>query len=131
MDHGSAHTVLLVCGSDTHARNILQRLYEAGIGVIGPAPTAGHAMALAAQTAATVALVATAPSGRRNASEFARDLMATWGIRSWVLSGADDGKNSPDEPWAADPQSVSVLKRALGGLDAMAAEPSDKAGASA
>lgn len=118
MDHGFAHTVLLVCGCETHARNILQRLYEAGIGVIGPAPTAGHAMALAAQTAATVALVATAPSGRRNASEFARDLMATWGIRSWVLSGAQDTNSASEEPWAADHQSVSVLKRALRGLDA-------------
>jgi hypothetical protein len=118
MDHGFAHTVLLVCGCETHARNILQRLYEAGIGVIGPAPTAGHAMALAAQTAATVALVATPPSGRRNASEFARDLMATWGIRSWVLSGAQDTNSASEEAWAADHQSVSVLKRALHGLDA-------------
>jgi hypothetical protein len=84
-------------------------------------------MALAAQTAATVALVATAPSGRRNASEFARDLMATWGIRSWVLSGAQVTNSASEEPWAADHQSVSVLKRALRGLDAVAVEPEEKA----
>lgn len=118
MDHEANHTVLLVCGCEIQSEVILRRLFDAGIGAIGPAPTANQAMSLAAQTAATVALVATPPAGRRNAAELARDLMATWGIPSLVLDGAQDGAQSRfSESWAADSQSVAAIQRALVGLD--------------
>ncbi|MCC7268170.1 MAG: hypothetical protein IT546_12660, partial [Caulobacteraceae bacterium] len=61
-DHSD--TVLLVCSDEERSRDLLERLVEGGFGVVGPAPNAALALALAAQAAPTVALVARPPTGR-------------------------------------------------------------------
>ncbi|MBS0411098.1 MAG: hypothetical protein JSR86_14360 [Proteobacteria bacterium] len=72
-------------------------------------------MALAAQILPTVAIVADPPTGQRNAAEFARDLMRTWGVGSVVLKEAADrdSRQPPESRWVAGPSQVARLRRAL------------------
>lgn len=119
MDSYSSETVLLVCRDEGRAREILAQLYDEGFGVIGPAPTAALALALAAQTAPTVALVAQPPTGRRNAAELASDLMRNWGIRSLVLDEARDGaERSFEGDWSLPAAEMPRLRRALSSFGA-------------
>lgn len=108
-------TILLVCGCEHGAADILDKLYGGGFSVVGPAPTAAMAMAMAAQTAPTIALVAGRPSGRRNAAELAGDLMRTWGVRSWILDHADHQYEPSDAALSADDLRVSHIRRILHG----------------
>ncbi len=111
-------TVLLVCGCPEMAEDLLGRLYRHGIGVVGPAPTAGVAMMLAAQTIPTVAVVAGPPQGRRDAAAFGRDLMSTFGLRTWVLEGVDE-EDTASAGWAIEAASHGRLRRALEGEQAL------------
>ncbi|HYD46311.1 MAG TPA: hypothetical protein VEA79_13680 [Phenylobacterium sp.] len=124
MDNHS-DTVLLVCSDEERSRDILERLVEGGFGVVGPAPNAALALALAAQAAPTVALVARPPTGRRDAAELADALMSQWGIGSVVLADAlGEGLLLEDDPsWAPRPQQQARLRRALGVFEAEAGEP--------
>lgn len=113
-------TVLLICSDGASAATLRDRLFEEGFQVIGPASTAAMAMALAAQTLPTVAVIARPPTGRRNAAEAARDLMRTWGVGSVVLGDATDRLASPppESRWVARPSQVARLRRALTGAEA-------------
>jgi len=121
MPDGNLDTVLLVCGCETNAPRILDRLYRAGYGVIGPVPTAGLALTLAAQTLPTIAVVASPPQGRRDASALGRELLETWGIRSWVFDGANsEPVEINQEPWMASRRRTKDLRRILLEMDAVA-----------
>jgi hypothetical protein len=113
-DHSD--TVLLVCSDEERSRDLLERLVRGGFGVVGPAPNAALALALAAQAAPTVALVARPPTGRRGAAELADALMNQWGIGSVVLADAlVEGLELDDAPsWAPRPGQQARLRRALG-----------------
>ncbi len=110
-------TILLVCDCESSATRILDKLYHGGFGVVGPAPNASMAMAMAAQAAPTIALVATSPNGRRNAAELASDLMNTWGVRSWILERAGGGQQVGEVSWRAHEDRVTYLQRALQGAE--------------
>lgn len=110
MEESTHEIVLLVCNCEKSTEEILDKFYDAGLNVIGPAPNARVALIMAAQNAPTIALVASAPNGRRNASELASELMRTWGVRSWIPESAEiDGK----EFWAPDDDRLSPIRRAL------------------
>jgi hypothetical protein len=81
-------TVLLVCRDPLFAERTLRRFYQAGHPIVGPVSTAAMALALAAQAAPRVALVAQPLTGRRNTLDLARELMRQWGIRSLLLKDA-------------------------------------------
>jgi hypothetical protein len=91
--------ILLVCSCEDRARVFLDKLHDAGFHVLGPAVDAATALALASQTHATIALVASKPTGRRKALELADALQSTWGIPSWIFpeaAGAGSGTRPGD-----------------------------------
>jgi hypothetical protein len=111
-------TVLLVCDDADYAASVLDRLYSKGYGVVGLASTARLALALAAQSCPTIALVARPPAGERDAAELAHELMRTWGVSSLILDEA--GEAAVDHsvaPWAPRPSQVERLRRALADQD--------------
>lgn len=114
--------VLLICDEERQSYDIIGRLNRAGVGVIGPVTSAAQAMMLAGQLSSGVAIVARRPTGRRNAFELARDLMSSWGIRSWVLPDAASSEAPLHSAWAIEDKRLARLKQALG-------EPSGLCGA--
>lgn len=107
--------VLLVCADELKSRHYLEHLLGRGLSVVGPASSAANALALAAQTAPTLALVASEPTGRRKSIELAQELMNHWGIRSVVTHEACPGAAAPSETvyWAADPAQQRRLEPIL------------------
>lgn len=83
-------TVIVACGDEAVSARMVQRLSEAGFGVIGPASSARMALALAAQTPASMAVVTADLSDGRPGRDLARDLMSNWGVRSMVLEAGSD-----------------------------------------
>lgn len=118
MAGSETETILLVCDCDDRSADILGRLQAAGYAVIGPVQNAGTAMAVAAHTPPTLALIARPPNGRRNATEFAQDLMQTWGVRSWILDHEADAASD----WAAEDGRVAhirdIIRTPIGSTDA-------------
>jgi hypothetical protein len=121
MNQEAAHTVLLVCESESLTAEILGRLFEAGVNVVGPVHSASMALAMAAQAAPTMAIVASPPSGRRKASELAHDLMRTWGIRSLVFDEAADVEAREAQEWDAPHEQIAHIRRALEGAGRLGA----------
>ena len=110
-DHGR-ETILLICGEDTDAAALTTTLYDAAIRVVGPIQTAKMALALAAQTGPTLALLAGQPTGERKAPELAQALMSTWGVRSMLLDPDDhDAHGAAD--WCAPDHQVARVRMAL------------------
>jgi hypothetical protein len=122
MDRLEEQTVLVVCEDELRAREILEKLFAHGVDVIGPASRAGMALALAAQSAPTLALIAQSPTGRRNAEQLAVELFSTWGVRSLVLPAAQSGASLDVEPapWTPLDDHVTSLRAALDGQGAAA-----------
>jgi hypothetical protein len=118
-------TVLLVCNDRDESLPILERLFDNGFGVVGPVSTGAVAMAVAAQTYPTVAIIADAPTGRRTANELAGDLMATWGIRSLVLDRAQEpgSKTASANRWGLRPGQAARLRTVLSDQDAPEDDP--------
>ena len=90
MNDHHLNTVLLVCSTPAESDRLLDCLSESGFNVLGPVADAAMALALTAQTAPTLALVARKPVGRRKARRLAKDLVDLWGVPSWILPQADD-----------------------------------------
>jgi ActR/RegA family two-component response regulator len=67
---------------------LTSKLSDRGYHVVGPARTAGAALALAAQAPVAMALVGERLAGRRNGADLIRALRATWGVRSFLLRDA-------------------------------------------
>ena len=110
MFDGGLDTVLLVCDDESISTDILERLNNAGFGVVGPTPRAATALALAAQTPPTLAVVAGDLTGKRSPRELARDLMSTWGVRSWIWP--QDGQSEPEAAdWAVRGEQLDRLLR--------------------
>ena len=84
--------ILLVCADSDRSYEILDKLYEEGFSAVGPAPTAGLALTLTAQTMPRVAILAGQTAGRRSAEELAAELTRLWGVECFLL-GQDD--NAP------------------------------------
>lgn len=101
-------TVIVVCGDNAVSATMVQRLSEAGFGVIGPASSARMALALAAQSPISMALVTADLSDGRPGRDLAHDLMSNWGVRSMVLeAGAEVAE------WTLASADAARLSRAL------------------
>ena len=103
--------VLLVCADAEQSFQILEKLHEQGFTVVGPAPTAGLALTLTAQTMACTAIIAGQTAGRRGATELAEELARTWGVECFVM--ADDDVEEPLRD-ASGRGPMAILRRALG-----------------
>lgn len=101
--------VIVVCGDQTVSAAMVQRLSEAGFGVIGPASSARMALALAAQAPAAMAVVTADLSDGRPGRDLAHDLMSNWGVRSMVLEA---GADAPAD-WMVASADAARLSRAL------------------
>ena len=101
-------TVIVACGDEAVSARMVQRLSEAGFGVIGPASSARMALALAAQTPASMAIVTPELSDGRPGRDLARDLMTNWGVRSMVLEAG-----SEIAEWTVASADAARLSRAL------------------
>ena len=112
MHDTAKETVLLICGDAARAARIMADLYEAEIRVIGPIQTAGVALAMTAQTSATLALLAGEPTGQRNAPQLARALLDTWGVRSMLLDETEHAALG-DVAWRAPDGQVSRIRDVL------------------
>lgn len=102
--------VLLVCADQDRSFDILEKLYDEGFSTVGPAPTAGLALTLTAQTMARTAILAGQTTGRRSVSELAEELSRTWGVECFLLD--DAAGCMPTEAGGLGP--MTVLRRALG-----------------
>lgn len=105
-------TVLLICGDATDAARIMTRLYDAQIRVIGPIQTARMALAMTAQTGATVALLAGEPLGERKTPQLAEALMETWGVRSMLVDETEHAALG-DVTWRAPDAQAARIHGAL------------------
>lgn len=111
IDHDK-ETILLICGDETDAATIMTNLYEADIRVVGPIHTARMALAMAAQTSPTLALLAGQPTGERKAAELAQAMMSTWGVRSMLLNPTEHDAHEASD-WRAPEHQVALVRRAL------------------
>lgn len=105
--------ILLVCADRDRSFAILEKLYDEGFSTVGPAPSAGLALTLTAQTMARTAILAGQTTGRRSVAELADELIRTWGVECFVL--ADD--EEAHQGVAADSisrESMATLRQALG-----------------
>lgn len=110
-DHDK-ETILLICGEEARAAQIMTTLFDAGVRVVGPIQTAKMALALAAQTGPTLAVMADQPSGERKAPELAAALMSTWGVRSMLLDPAEHAAQGL-VAWGASDQQIARVRRLL------------------
>lgn len=110
-DHDK-ETILFICGDAIDAATIMTDLYDADIRVVGPIHTARMALAMAAQTSPTLALLAGEPTGERKAPELAQALMSTWGVRSMLLDPNDHDAHKTSD-WRAPDHQVAHVRRAL------------------
>jgi hypothetical protein len=117
MPHEITGPILLICDEESRSYDIMGRLHRAGLDVLGPVTSAAQAMALAGQQSSTVAVVASRPTGRRDAFELARDLMSAWGISSWVLPNAGCDDSPVETNWSPSRESLARLKGALAGAE--------------
>jgi hypothetical protein len=114
MSEASIDTVLIVCDDEKYSADLISALVDGGSNVVGPVSRANMALALAAQTSPTVAIVARPPTGRRDATALARELMDTWGVRSLVLEAAQPEGVPPEaRPWEPAPGEFAGLRAAL------------------
>lgn len=106
-------TVLVICDDQNYSSEIIRRLSCEGMNSIGPVSTAGMALALAAQTSPTVAIVAGAPTGRRGGPELASKLLSDWGVRSWLIDAQGGEVSASACDWAPPPEQMDRLRRAF------------------
>lgn len=104
--------ILLVCADRDRSFAILDRLYDEGFSTVGPAPTAGLALTLTAQTMARTAILAGQTTGRRSVAELADELSRNWGVECFVLADESAPQDIAAETAFRDP--VATLRHALG-----------------
>ena len=110
----NAETVLLICSEESTSAELLSKLWGHGHGVVGPAENARMALAMAAQHPATIALVASAPTGRRSAVELAQALKRDWGIGSIILDNVEaDEPRAQARDWAPRPSQAARVLEAI------------------
>ena len=103
-----ADTVVVACASPGSSERIVGLLSDAGFSVVGPVDTARMALALAAQTPFSLAVVGSKLAGRRDGATLAKELMTTWGVRSIMVDGEAD-----DADWSADCDLSAQVRKAL------------------
>jgi hypothetical protein len=81
-------TILVAHADPAFLTDVVPKLSERGFHVIGPATTAKMALALAAASPASLALVGTRLAGVRSGQTLAQELLAKWGVPSLIV---DDG----------------------------------------
>lgn len=112
MHEHDKETILLICGEEADAAAIMTTFFDAGVRVVGPIQTARMALAMAAQTGPTLALMAGQPTGERKAPQLAEALMSTWGVRSMLLD-PDDHAAQGAPAWLAQDHQVARVRRLL------------------
>jgi hypothetical protein len=84
--------VVMVAGADgDEPEQMAAALTEMGHHVIGPVATASLALAHAAQTPISSAVVFRRLAGRRDGSQLAQRLNETWGIPTLIVGRSDHG----------------------------------------
>ncbi|MDO9433646.1 MAG: hypothetical protein V4820_02420 [Pseudomonadota bacterium] len=107
-------TVLVICDDQNYSSEILTRLSFEGMNSLGPVSTAGMALALAAQTKPTLAIVAGTPTGRRGGAELASKLLSDWGVHSWLIDAhGGEASEAAMGDWAPPPEQLDRLRRAF------------------
>ena len=89
--------VLVAHTSDDFASDTIQKLTEMNYRVVGPFQSAAMALAVAAQTPVSFAVVGERLDGQRDGQQLAAALERTWGVSSVVIpeGGAFDGVPPP------------------------------------
>jgi hypothetical protein len=100
-------TILIICRDEHYSANLIGSLHDIGASVVGPVSDGNMALALAAQTSPNLAIVADEPTCERDARGLARELHATWGIRSLVLT--DDRAATGEQPWLPEAETLDRL----------------------
>jgi hypothetical protein len=78
-------TILVAHTDPTYLETMIPRLVERGFNVIGPATTARVALALAAHTPISLALVGEKLAGVRDGRAVSRTLRSLWGVPSILI----------------------------------------------
>lgn len=86
-DSAEHYTVIVACECPETASRLVEKLSDSGFGIVGPVDRACTALALAAQTPFSIAVVGSALAGRRDGAELAVELMNTWGAASILIEG--------------------------------------------
>lgn len=109
MNIASNSTIMVACECPESAQTIVERLASEGFGVLGPVRKASAALALAAQTPFTLAVVSRRLAGRRHGPELAEDLMSSWGAPSILIEQAEG-----DEAWHASDEVAQRVRAIIG-----------------
>jgi len=105
-----ADTVVVACSTPSSSEKIVGILSDFGFSVVGPVDSARMALALAAQTPLTLAVVGSKLTGRRDGPTLARELMKTWGVRSVLV---EDDEALDDADWRAEDPLAARVRLAL------------------
>lgn len=105
-----ADTVVVACAAAESSEKIVGILSDFGFSVVGPVDSARMALALAAQTPLTLAVVGSKLTGRRDGPTLARELMKTWGVRSVMV---ESGEEVEDADWRAEDPLAARVRLAL------------------
>ena len=81
-------TILLAHGDASALERIVPQLSDLGYEIVGPARTAGAALALAAVTPVSFALIGERLAGRRDGRALGQALRENWGLRCGFLREA-------------------------------------------
>ena len=101
-------TVMVACECPETATRVVENLYDGGFNVVGPVDRASTALALAAQSPISIAVVGSRLAGRRGGAELASVLLSNWGASSILI----DDDQHPVRDGSAD----SALEAQIRGL---------------
>lgn len=106
-----ANTVVVACSAVESSQRIVEALSDNGFSVVGPVATASMALALAAQSPVTIAVVEAGLAG--NGHALARQLMDNWGVPSVLFDEPDEAGAAHDQAWRAEGDLASRVRRVL------------------
>lgn len=106
-----ANTVVVACSAVESSQRIVEALSDNGFSVVGPVATASMALALAAQSPVTIAVVEAGLAG--NGQALARQLMDNWGVPSVLFDEPDEAGAAHDQSWRAEGDLASRVRRVL------------------
>lgn len=109
-DMSYSNTVVVACSRADSSQRIVEALSDQGFSVVGPVASAAMALALAAQSPLTMAVVEHDIAG--DGHDLARRLMDNWGVPSVVFDEPLD-PGAQDQAWRAGGEMAARVRRAL------------------
>ncbi len=106
-----SNTVVVACSHGESSERIVAALSDHGFSVVGPVDSATMALALAAQSPLTMAVVEHGLAGHGH--DLARRLMDNWGVPTVLFDEPTEAVPTENQTWRADGEIASRVRLAL------------------